>query len=512
MERVYGVPGDSINPLVEAIRKNSQVRFVQVRHEEGGALAASFEAKYTGKLVAVLGTSGPGSIHLLNGLYNAKLEHAPLIALTGQVRSDSIGLDSPQEVDLLKLFDDVSVFNRQLVSPHSAQRLTVLACRASLTRRGVSHLVLPVDVLRANVEAKSGNPAVVPKPEYAFDPKCAEELINKSIRPVILVGGGARGASQPLDEFAEKIGAPVVYSLNGKGVLPEEDPKVMGGVGLLGSKPSAAALSGADLILMLGSAFPFTEFLPTGVPVIQVDIEPDSLAKRIDTTVNVLATVQQFLSKVRPQEKSDKYYRQLGDAKRQWIAELEKREKALEYPIPPQALIRKISEKLPGDAIVVSDVGLVTLWCAQNLRLKRPYSFYTSSWLGSMGCGVTGALGISFATGSPVVALVGDGGFTMTMMELLTAVKYGRPIKVVVFNNSKLGLIKVEQEMMGYQEYATELHNPDFAKLAETMGAQGIRLEAPEQLDVAIDKMVNAKGPVVVDALINPNEAPAPPF
>jgi pyruvate dehydrogenase (quinone) len=512
VKRVYGVPGDSINPLVEAIRKSPSVRFIQVRHEEGGALAASFEAKHTGTLAAALGTSGPGSVHLLNGLYNAKLEHAPVIALTGQVRSDTIGFDSPQEVDLLKLFDDVSIFNRQIINPASAQRMVTLACRTSLLGKGVSHLVLPVDVLRSKVEVNEKVQADLPHVEYVFDVKKAEEVINASSKPVILIGGGARGASHMLDEFAERIGAPIVYSLNGKGVLPETDPKVMGGLGLLGAKPSSIALGGADLLIMLGSSFPFTEFLPKGIPTIQVDIEPANLGKRMGVELSVVSTVEKFLLSVKPEEKQDKYYLKLQDAKREWLSELEQREKAMETPIPPQALVRKICEELPPEAILVCDVGLVTLWCAQNLRLRRPYAFYTSSWLGTMGCGVAGALGVSFASDKPVIALVGDGGFSMTMMEMLTAVKYSRPIKVVVFNNSKLGLIKIEQELMGYQEYGTELHNPDFAKLAESMGALGIRLEDISKMGEAIRELIEADRPAVLDAVINPNEVPASPL
>ncbi|MEM0121686.1 MAG: thiamine pyrophosphate-dependent enzyme [Thermoprotei archaeon] len=512
VRRVYGVPGDSINPLIEAIRKSSNVEFIQVRHEEGGALAAGFEAKYSGRLTAVLGTSGPGSVHLLNGLYNARLEHAPVIALTGQVRTDTIGFDSPQEVDLLKLFDDVSVFNRQIVNPISAERMINQACRSSLIKKGVSHLVLPVDVLRAKVEFENKANAEIPQTNYVFDVKKAEELINASSKPVILIGGGARGVSDELNAFAERIGAPIVYSLNGKGVLPEVDPKVMGGLGLLGARPSAVALGGADLLIMLGSSFPFTEFLPNGVPIIQVDIEPENIGKRTDVLLGIVSTVRGFLSAVHPNEKHDKYYLKLQDAKREWLGELEKREKAADTPIPPQALVRRICEMLPRDAIIVCDVGLVTLWCAQNLRLNRPYEFYTSSWLGTMGCGVPGALGISFSSSKPVIALVGDGGFTMTMMEMLTAVKYNRPIKVVVFNNSKLGLIKIEQELMGYQEFGTELHNPNFAKLAESMGAIGIRLENTNQMEDAIHMLMEADKPALLDAVVSPSEAPASPF
>lgn len=511
VKRVYGVPGDSINPLVDAIRRNPALRFIQVRHEEGGALAASFEAKFTGSLAAVLGTSGPGSVHLLNGLYDAKLEHAPVIALTGQVRTESIGLDSPQEVNLLKLYDDVSVFSSQVTNPASASRMAYLACRTALIERGVSHLVLPVDVLKSGCDESEEFPSAIPVPKFTFDPKPVEELIDRSSRPVILVGRGAYGSSEKLDRFAERIGAPVVYSLNGKGALPEDDPKVMGGIGLLGSKPSSAAMSKADLLLILGSSFPFTEFLPKGIPVIQVDIVPEHIGKRVGVTLGVVSNLEGFFSSVQPREKTEKFYRELEPVKKAWTAELESREKARENPIPPQAVVREVCELLPRDSVVVCDVGLVTLWCAQNLRLKAPYRFYTSSWLGSMGSGVAGAIGVSFATERPVVALVGDGGFAMTMMEVLTAVKYARPIKVVVFNNSKLGLIKIEQEMMGFPEFGTELHNPDFARLAESMGAKGVRIDRVEDLRGALEELMAQAGPAVLDVVVSADEVPASP-
>jgi len=512
VKRVYGVPGDSINPLVDAIRRNPALKFIQVRHEEGGALAASFEAKFTGSLAAVLGTSGPGSVHLLNGLYDAKLEHSPVVALTGQVKTESIGLDSPQEVNLLKLYDDVSVFSAQVTNPASADRMAYLACRTALIKRGVSHLVLPVDVLKSECGQSEDLLPAIPAPEFTFDPRPVEEMINRSARPVILIGRGAYGSSEKLDRFAEEIGAPVVYSLNGKGALPEDDPKVMGGIGLLGSKPSTAAMSKADLLLILGSSFPFTEFLPKGIPVIQVDIVPEHIGKRVGVTLGVVSTLDRFFSSVRPKGKEQKFYRELEPVRRAWIAELENREKARENPIPPQAVIREVCDLLPKDSVVICDVGLVTLWCAQNLRLKDSYRFYTSSWLGSMGSGVAGAVGVSFATERPVVSLVGDGGFAMTMMEVLTAVKYARPIKVVVFNNSKLGLIKIEQEMMGFPEFGTELHNPDFAKLAESMGAKGVRVDKIEDLRGALEELMAVRGPAVLDVVVSANEVPASPI
>ncbi len=509
VKRIYGIPGDSIDPLMDAIRRNKEIQYVQVRHEEGAAFEASVESKLTGNVTACMGTSGPGSIHLLNGLYDAKMDHASVIALTGQVESDMLGHDYFQEVNMIKLFDDVSVFNQMIVNPKNAGYLTWRAIHEAKTRRGVSHLNLPVDVLRMDSEEYFGNIEV--KVEYSINVDPAIDLINESKNPVIMIGGGARNASDLLNKFAEKIGSPIIYALNGKGILPDYDWKVMGGIGLLGTKPSVDALNKTDLLILLGTSFPYVNFLPKDVKVIQVDINPDNISKRVRVDVPIVCSVEDFLniSLNKVKEKEEKFYVKMKSPKERWFEELKKVEDSDSIPIKPQKVAAKLSEVFT-EGVVVVDTGNVTMWGARNFKASGKQRFVFSTWLGSMGIGIPGAVGASFVSDN-VLALVGDGSFAMTMMELITAKKYSRPIKIVVFNNSKLGMIKFEQEVMGYPEWGVDLYNPDFSKLAESVGIEGIRIEDPKDLEDGIKKLKEAKGPCVMDVVVDPNERPMPP-
>ena len=512
VKRIYGIPGDSIDPLVDAIRKNDKIQYVQVRHEEGGALEATFEAKVTGNLTACMGTSGPGSIHLLNGLYEAKMDAVPVIALTGQIETDLMGRDYFQEVNLNRLFEDVSVFNKQIVHEDSAQYLTWRACREAVLKKGVSHLTLPVDILRSpsktNFEVDIDSDFSL---RYELDPAPAEEAIEKSQRPLIMVGRGIKGSEMQLMEFSEKLGAPVIYALNSKGLLDDFDDRVLGGIGLLGAKPSISAMERADLIIFLGTSFPYYNFIKKGITTIQVDANPGNLGKRFPATIPYVCYVSDFLSRVKPQPKSNKFYREFTNEKRKWFETLEDEEKSNGNVINPQTVAAVVSKNLPEEVTVVVDTGNVTVWGMRNIRTRGNTRFLFSPWLGSMGVGIPAAVGASFATEKPVIALVGDGSFAMTMMELITARKYNRPVKIVVFNNSKLGMIKFEQEVMGYPEWGVDLLNPDFGKLAQAFGIYGDRVEEPSNLEDAVVRLIEMDGPGVLDVVVNPDEKPMPP-
>ncbi|QXJ35287.1 thiamine pyrophosphate-dependent enzyme [Saccharolobus shibatae] len=511
VKRIYGIPGDSIDPLMDAIRRNKEIKYVQVRHEEGAAFAASVEAKLTGSVTACMGTSGPGSIHLLNGLYDAKMDHAPVVALTGQVESDMLGHDYFQEVNMVKLFDDVAVYNQIVINPKNAGYLIWRAIHEAKSKSGVSHLNLPVDILRMDGEEYDAD-LDPPKVSYDYpDIDKAVELIDKSKSPVVMIGGGTKGYSQLISQFSERIGAPVIYALNGKGVLSDFDERVMGGIGLLGTKPSVEALDKTDLLILLGTSFPYVNFLPKGVDVIQVDSNPSNIGKRVRATVEFVGDVSDFLSKILPRvkEKDDKFYVRMKDSKEKWFNELNKKESDMSKPMKPQMVAYELS-KVFTEGVVVVDTGNVTMWGARNFRASGNQRFVFSAWLGSMGIGVPGAVGASFVY-DKVLALVGDGGFAMTMMELITAKKYSRPIKVVVFNNSKLGMIKFEQEVMGYPEWGVDLYNPDFSKLAEAIGIKGITVEDPKDLPSAIKEMSESEEPFVLNAIVDPNERPMPP-
>ncbi len=512
VKRIYGVPGDSIDPLMDAIRKDRRLQYVQVRHEEGGALEAAFESKVTGGLTACMGTSGPGSIHLLNGLYEAKMDGCSVIALTGQVETDLLGRDYFQEVNLNRLFEDVSVFSRQIIHPDSAQYITWRACKEAKVKKGVSHLTLPVDILRmpskANFEIKLESDFSV---DFKIDPAEAMKAIDASEKPLIMAGRGIKGSEKEVMEFAEKIGAPVIYALNGKGLLNDFDDKVLGGIGLLGAKPSISAMEGCDLIIFLGTSFPYYNFIKKGIKTIQVDINPESIGKRFPATIPHVCSVKTFLSTVQPQEKEYKYYEEFAQEKKKWLETLAQEEALGNGKIHPQSVAKLVSEHMTDETITVVDTGNVTVWGMRNIRTSGNRTFLFSPWLGSMGIGIPAAVGASFATDKPVVALVGDGSFAMTMMELITARKYNRPIKVIVFNNSKLGMIKFEQEVMGYPEWGVDLLNPDFCKLAESIGLYGDRVEKPGDLEKAIVNLMESDGPGVLDVVVDPEEKPMPP-
>lgn len=512
VERIYGIPGDSIDPLMDSIRRNGRLQYVQVRHEEGAAMEAAFEAKLTGKPVACMGTSGPGSIHLLNGLYEAKMDHVPVIVLTGQVETDLLGHDYFQEVNINKLFDDVSLYNSQIMHPDNAQYIVWRAFRESLVRGGVSHVAMPVDVLRM----ESHNQGVInyngePEPSYSIDPAPANDMINRSNRPAIFIGRGAHGLTEEIYELSETIGAPIIFALNGKGIVDDNDDKVMGGLGLLGSRASVEVMKKVDLLILIGTSFPYSTFFPKDVKTIQVDSNRLNIGKRFHADLPYICSAAEFLKAIRPKEKNEKFYTQFRKFKEDWVQDMKKSEEDKSNPIKPERVAAILSRYADEDSVVVVDTGNVTVWGMRNFRGGTKHTYLFSPWLGSMGVGIPGAVGASFATDRQVVAMVGDGSFAMSMMELLTARKYKRPIKVIAFNNSKLGMIKFEQEVMGFPEWGVDLTNPDFSKLAESMGLKGIRVDKNEQLEDGIKELLSSEGPAVLDVVVDSDEKPMPP-
>ena len=510
VKRIYAIPGDSLNPIIDAIRRNKDIKYVQVRHEEGGALSASYESKYTGNLSACMGTSGPGSIHLLNGLYDAKTQHVPVIALTGQVETELLHHDYFQEVNLVKLFDDVSVFNARIITPDNAHYLIWKACREAITKKGVGHIDMPVDILMESCKEEDLSYYINP---VNYNPGGLDEavnLINNRNKPVIMIGGGSRNYRGEIDEFAEKIGAPIIYSLNGKGVFNDTDKKVMGGIGLLGTKPSIKAIEKSDLIIFLGTIFPYTQFLKN-VDNIQVNTNIDDLNKIMKANYSYLCDIKYFLDNINVNEKDKKFYQEMQDEKAKWSEDMVRLASNHKNPIRAELLTDKISKKIEGDAIIITDTGNVTLWSNRFLNAGNNNKFYFSSWLGTMGSGIPGSVGLAFASGKKIYGLIGDGSFAMTIMELITIKKYNLPVKLVVYDNSILGMIKLEEEVMGYPEYGVDLYNPDFAKLAESIGITGIRVDTVEALDAGIDKFFKCDGPAVLDVVTETNETPMPP-
>ena len=512
VERIYGIPGDSLNPLMDAIRQNSRISFIQTRHEEGAALEASFESKLTGKVSVCVGTSGPGSIHLLNGLYDAKMEGVPVIALTGQIETDLIGSDYFQEIDTNRLFEDVSVFNARIVNPENAEKIVVRAYREALFKRGVAHINLPVDVLRLSAPKMVNlSPGIFPRLDYAPDLAEARTAINESRKPVLFIGRGCTGLDPEIYAFADATGSPVVYALNGKGIVDDNDPRVMGSIGLLGTRPSVDAFRESDLLIMIGTSFPYVQFIPDGVRKIQVDTDPGKIGKRVPVDIPIVCTAKYFLDNIKPDVKKAKLFQALANGKEKWIRDMVAVENKASDPILPESVAAELSRKAAKDAVIIADTGNVTVWTVRNFRTGAGRRFIYSSWLGSMGIGIPGSIGASFATDRQVIALVGDGSFAMTMMELITAAKYERPVKIVVFNNSELGMIKFEEEVMGYPDFGVDLYPQNFAGIANAIGIKGIRVERYSDLAAGVSELLSTEGPAVLDVVVSADERPMPP-
>lgn len=521
VEYVFGIPGDSIDPLLESIRRDRRIRFIQVRHEEAGAFMASAYAKKTGRLGVCMGTAGPGAIHLLNGLYDAKMDHAPVLALTGQVGLPFIGSDYFQEVDLLHLFEDVAVYDYQVADASQVALMAGQACRTALSKRGVAHLSFPFEVPMQKVH---GSVVAYPVVRRAMASVPTDELLEEAVkrinaaeRPVILAGKGARASREAVLALAEKASIPVVNTLPGKGVIPDEHPLALGGLGLLGAKPAHTAMEHADLCIMIGTSYPYMEFLPKNVQMVQIDWEASQIGKRYPVDVGLVGSAEPTLrllaQAIRPKSQNA-WTDKLHADRLHWfhaIDEQAQRRVHVGQGVHPQWVADRLSRVADANANIAIDVGNSLVWMARNFRI-RDHGWLVSSWLGSMGFGMPAAIAAKLAEPDrQSIAAVGDGGFAMLMADFVTAVKYDLPIVVVVFNNQRLGMIKFEQEVNGMPEFATHLWNPDFAGFAEGSGGKGIRVEKSEDVEEALRQALAMGVPTVVDIATDANEKPMPP-
>lgn len=521
VEYIFGVPGDAINDLIDAIRKQDKIKFIHVMHEEAGAFAASAQAKLSGKLAVCAGTAGPGAIHLLNGLYDANKDHAPVLAITGQATTDVLGSGYQQEINLLGLFNDVTVYNQALVDPGQMPNIIMQACQSAITMRGVAHINIPSNVSGMRVKPMpeenihdKHNSLLLPRDT---DLQAAAALVNAAERPCILAGIGAREAVNELVQFAEIIHAPIIKALRGKDILPDLHPLTTGGIGLLGTSASYKAMKDCDLLLTVGSDFPYSEFYPDkDVPVIQVDNNAQRIGRRHPAKVSLVGdsklSLRELLKLV--QKKNDNAFLKECQQHRQHDLEREeKKELADEVPMHPQTLARLVSDFASDDAVICCDTGEVTVWGARNFRLKGTQRFTLSGGLASMAFGMPAAIGAQLLyPGRQVIALCGDGGFAMLMCDFATAVKYKLNIKVFIFNNSKLGLIKMEEEARsGNPEWETDLHNPDYAAYAIACGGEGFTAKNIQELRSAIPAALAAPKPCIVNVMIDPQELTMPP-
>ena len=537
VKRIYGYPGDGINGFLGALdRANGDPDFIQVRHEEMSAFMACGHAKFTGEVGICLATSGPGAIHLLNGLYDAKLDHQPVVAIIGQQKRMSLGSSYQQEVDLQTLFKDVSEFVQVCMEPAQARHLVDRAVRMALARRGVSTIVIPNDVQEEEAVTSPPRehgavyssvgyspPRIVPRDG---DLQRAADVLNQGQKVAMLVGQGAHGAAQQLIEAAELLGAGVAKALLGRDTLPDDLPFVTGPIGLLGSKASYELMNGCDTLFMVGSSFPYSEFLPKEGQAkgVQIDIDPGMIGLRYPMDVLLVGDSKETLEALIPllERKQDRSWREeIEKHVEEWWRLLEERAHMEADPVNPQLVVHELSKQLPDGVIITADSGSSTNWFARHLRLREGMMASLSGTLASMGPGVPYAVAAKFAYPErPVIAFVGDGAFQMNgMNELITVMKYherwsDQRLVFCVFNNQDLNQVTWEQRVLaGDPMFPGTQHIPDFpaARYAELLGMNGIKVDKPDDLAGAWSEVLSSDRPSVLEVVVDPEIPPLPP-
>ncbi len=529
VDTIFGFPGDGINGLFESLRvRQDKMRFIQVRHEEAAAFAACGYAKFSGKLGVCMATSGPGGVHLLNGLYDAKCDKIPVLAITGHTFHDMIGTHYQQDVDLVKLYMDVAVYNERIMGPAHVNNAVDEAIRTAMSHHGVAHLCIPKDIQemevsedirsKDNVRGHSGN-------GYAAGPvhpseavlREAADLINAGSKVVILAGRGALDARPEVLELSDKVAAPIVKALLGKAVVPDDHPNTTGGLGLLGTAPSQDAMKECDTLIIIGSSFPYIEFYPKPgkAKCVQIDIDGAQIGLRHPAEVGLIGDSRSVLKALLPmiQRKQDRsFLESMQKEMEEWNNYLAEHAKREDKPLKPQVIASLVNQFLKDDAIIVADCGTVTTWAARYIKIRDKMEFSASGLLATMANGLPYSIGAAAAfPGRQIVALVGDGGFTMLMGELATMVKYKMPVKVIIIKNNTLGQIKWEQMVFeGNPQFGVDLHPIDFALYARACGAAGFSVDDPKQVQSVLQQAFAVEGPAVVEAVVDPNEPAMP--
>jgi pyruvate dehydrogenase (quinone)/pyruvate oxidase len=527
VEVVFGLPGDGINGIMEALRVHQdKIKFIHVRHEEAAAFAACGYAKFTGKLGVCIATSGPGGIHLLNGLYDAKLDGQSVLAITGLQFHDLIGTHTQQDVELDKVFQDVSVYNARIMGPAHVQNVVDLAIRTAFSRKGVSHVTIPVDVQTAKADERSErnlkhHTSELPSRQQllpnAEDLKRAAEILNHGEKIAILAGQGALDATDELEQMAEALGAPIIKALLGKACVPDNSPYTTGGIGLLGTLPSQEAMEHCDTLLIVGSSYPYIEFMPKPgqARAVQIDMDSARIGLRYPVNVGVVADSKATLRALLPlitKRTKKPFLEQAQKGMHKWREIMDKQAFREDMPLKPQVVAKSLSKHLNETAIVTSDSGTIATWWARHIEVKRGQKYSLSGNLASMANGLPYAIGAQVAyPDRQVVAFVGDGGFSMLMAEMATCVLHKLPVKVVIIKNNTLGMIKWEQIVfLGNPEYQCDLAPIDFVKLAQAFGIVGLKVERPEECDAVFKEAFAIKGPVIIEATVDPFEPPMP--
>jgi pyruvate dehydrogenase (quinone)/pyruvate oxidase len=522
VRQIFGVVGDALNPFTDAIGRQDRVEWIGVRHEEGAALAAAGQAKLTGRLGVCCGTTGPGANHLVAGLYEARKDHAPVLAISGGVPSAKRGSDYFQEDEPDLLFRDVALYTQTIASPAQASAVIHQAIAEAYGGRGVAHISIPPDIFAAKSPGKVPSLATLrPRPEVApaqGDIDAAAAAIGRAKKIAILCGAGCRGAEAELAALAERLKAPLMHSFRGKELLPYDHPHWIGGVGLIGGRPGVDAIAGCDLLLMLGSDYPYSEYLPTHGNIVQVDERAFALGRRAPIFLGMVGSVRPALAILldRVEARGDQaFLDEANEARRDWDRMLD--EKAdpgrSRDKIHPQALARLVGDLAEDDAIMVTDTGEVTLWAANWLRQTGRQRITGSFNNAAVGTGLGIANGAQLLDRERQVVLqIGDGGFTMLAGEFMTSVEHKLPIKVVVYDNAGWGLVHLEMEGAGLPAAkGTGFPNMDFAAFARACGAKGFTIRDPALLETGVKELLAASGPAILHAFVDPAEIPAMP-
>lgn len=529
VDTIFSLPGDGINGLYESLRTHAdKIRLIQVRHEEAAAFMACAYAKFTGKLGVCMATSGCGGIHLLNGLYDAKYDCQPVLAITGNAAHDISGTFYQQDVDLVKVFADVAQYNERVMGPDHVVNVLDQAVRTALGQRTVTHISFPKDFQEWTTSDDTRSSVNVPdhssatKVSYEQTPSLnqlqrAADVINAGKKVAIFAGRGALSAREEVIQLADLVGGPIIKALLGKNVVPDGHPFTTGGVGLLGTAPSQDAMEECDTLIMIGTRFPYLEYYPKPgqARTVQIDLDASHIGLRTPVEVGLLGDSRSTLQALLPllDRKTDRSFLETAQERMgHWSELMQQRGTQDTLPMKPQVIPHTVSPLLADNAIVTCDCGNNTTWVARHIQLRGEMQFSTSGLLATMASGLPYAIAASVAfPDRQVVALVGDGGFTMLMGEMATAVKYKLPIKVFIFHNNAYGQIKWEQIVMeGNPEYGVDIQPIDFAMHARACGATGFTIDNPADADRIVREAMAHDGPVVVDCIVDQNEPPMP--
>jgi pyruvate dehydrogenase (quinone) len=521
VKRIYGVVGDSLNSIVDAVHHNKKIEWIHVRHEEAGAFAASAEAQLTGNLAVCAGSCGPGNLHLINGLFDAHKTLAPVLAIAAQIPSSEIGTDYFQETHPERLFQECSHFCQLVSTETQMPRLLHIAMQTSASRGGVSVLVLPGDVAASKMTSTETEQRIF-SPRPAIQPSAADlhklaGLLNSADRITLFGGAGCAGAHREILQLAKHLQAPIAYSFRGKEFLEQGNPYATGMTGLLGTESGHYSLERAEVLLLLGTDFPYTAWYPNKARIVQVDIRPEHLGRRCKLELGLTGDVQATIEAVLPllkAKKNDKHLKACLEKARETEKSLNRRAEAHKdaRPLAPEYVTSVLNEVADENAIFTVDTGMPAVWAARYLKMTRDRRLIGSFNHGSMANAMPQAIGAQLAFPKrQVVSMSGDGGFTMLMGDLLTLPQYELPVKLVIYNNSSLGMVKLEMRVAGYEDFGVDVKNPNFARLADAAGVRGFRVENPGDLKASLQAAFRHDGPALVDIVTNPNELALPP-